>query len=123
MMDSFLEFYLAGHGGYRDGSGRKAEYGNRQQPVAVFLTSDQYDFLNGLEHDTVSEAVRSIWEELRYADIQPRRVRMSGGRRVHTSITLPKMIRDDLKRLGRGKVSSGLRLLIQVKQGLTNEED
>lgn len=112
-----LEGFLSGHGGYRPGSGRKGEYGQRQRPVSMFLSQDHYAFLSsypGVEN--VSDAARALCEKYASVKLAPRRVRLiKKGERVHTSITLPNYMRDYLMALGKGSVVSGLRLLIEME--------
>ncbi len=111
-----LEDFLAGHGGSRPGSGRKAEYGQRQQPITMFLSEEHYAFLSEFPGaGNVSEAARLLCERYSHAKLAPRRVRLMGKGRIHTSLTLPDYMRDYLTQLGRGSVVSGLRLLIEME--------
>lgn len=118
-----LEEFLAGHGGSRPGAGRKSEYGQRQQPVSIFLSQEHYDFLLSYPaaDSNASEAVRLMCEKYRDTPLAPRRVRIVGEGRVHTSITVPDYMRDYLKELGKGQFASGIRLLIEMELLLQNK--
>lgn len=82
----------------------------------MFLSQEHYAFLAEYQRaETVSEAVRVLWEKYRSTPLSPRRVRLIGEGRVHTSVTVPEYMKESLTSLGKGSFVSGVRLLIEME--------